>query len=145
MPLSLSTESRWIERIVVLVLGLILGSTGIAKLVSGHREDYWLPVYIYYSVAVLECGLVIALLFRRWRRRASAVVFLFSLVALCAIWFFPATRPCGCGGDILVFGPRSKHVLICLLGALSTYLFFLESQKSRTPGVSRFHWWRKTF
>lgn len=102
-----------------MVLTVVLVSSAVLKIVFPAKGPVMLDATSAYGVAVLECGLGVAL-WTRWSRPAAAITIVMAAVGLLiGIMAVRSGRPCGCWGVIEV-GWRVHAALCATMGILAS-------------------------
>jgi hypothetical protein len=115
-----------VHRPVEIGLALLLGCTGMAKIVGGHHHSFVLSPVPYYLVATAEIVLAVGLFQRQFISAVVAGALLLSAGGAASLALSRA--PCGCLGAWIKMERRGHAVLTGLTG-LSALLLL----KTRRP------------
>jgi hypothetical protein len=113
-------------RLLQLLLGAVLFSVGVLKLVDGFHDNYALPRVFYFTIAISECILGAVVLTRRARLASFCACLLF--VGGVVFSFFTGSAACGCFGGLSLLLRKYEMVVAGAIGLLSTVVFYLSSR-----------------
>lgn len=112
------SKSIWIAA-TASVAFFLLGSSAI-KFAEGFREDYSIPVTVFYAAAAVELVGGLLLLTRRWRLGCCVAIGL-SVGGMVTAWFMP-TKSCGCHGSLSPESWQFRVLVSATLGAVACAL-----------------------
>jgi hypothetical protein len=120
---------------MALVLGLAI--LAMAKILSEYKEGYALNMQQYYGIAAAELIICPALILKRTRLVAAAIVMVASAAA--TVWLLLGSpedpRPCGCAGELVYLSVASRKRILCVVGALASVVWMGEGSGNNPDRV----------